>query len=92
VTTLAHLEGVRPQSIGATVAALEAAGFVSGTPDPTDGRQTLLSLTDACRELIEAGRTAREDWLYRAIETHLSRDEQKELANTIGLLKRLVGA
>ena len=92
VTTLARLEGVRPQSLGATVAVLEAAGFVRGTPDPRDGRQTLLSLTDACRELIQSGRAAREDWLYHAIELHLSPDEQKELGRSITLLKRLVGA
>ena len=49
VTTLARAEGVRPQSMGATVSVLEAAGFVTGSPDPADGRQTILSLTDTCR-------------------------------------------
>ncbi|KIZ42226.1 MULTISPECIES: MarR family transcriptional regulator [Rhodopseudomonas] len=91
VTTLARAEGVRPQSMGATVAALEAAGLVSGAPDPGDGRQTLLSLTAACRERIKAGRAAREDWLLHAIQTHLAPDEQAQLAAALGLLKRLVG-
>ena len=36
VTTLARAEGVRPQSMGATVAVLEAAGLVRGSPDPRD--------------------------------------------------------
>ncbi len=45
VTSLARAEGMRPQSMGATVSALEAAGLVSGSPDPKDGRQTILSLT-----------------------------------------------
>ena len=58
VTTLARADGVRPQSMGATVAVLEAAGLVRGAPDPDDGRQTLLSLTQACRERIEASRAA----------------------------------
>ena len=89
VTTLARAEGVRPQSMGATISALEAAGFVSGTPDPTDGRQTILSLTDACREAVKAGRAAREDWLFRAIRANLSLEEQEELAAAIELLKRL---
>src|ERR1700761_571654 len=48
VSNLAREQGVRPQSMGATVAALESAGFVQGSPDPSDGRQTLLSLTDRC--------------------------------------------
>ena len=60
VTNLARADGVRPQSMGATVSALETAGLVSGTPDPNDGRQTIWSLTPACRERIRVGRVARE--------------------------------
>jgi DNA-binding MarR family transcriptional regulator len=90
VTTLARAEGVRPQSMGATVSVLEAAGLVSGALDPTDGRQTILSLTAACRQWIKAGRAAREDWLFRAIRANLAPAEQEELASAIELLKRLV--
>ncbi|MGI4791637.1 MAG: MarR family winged helix-turn-helix transcriptional regulator [Janthinobacterium lividum] len=90
VTTLARAEGVRPQSMGATVAILEAAGLVSGVPDPADGRQTILALTDTCRETIKAGRAAREDWLFRAIRTKLTAEEQEQLAAGVDLLKRLV--
>jgi DNA-binding MarR family transcriptional regulator len=90
VTTLARAEGVRPQSMGATVSDLEAAGLVSGAPDPADGRQTILSLTTACREMIKASRAAREDWLFRAIRTKLAQSEQEALATGVELLKRLV--
>jgi DNA-binding MarR family transcriptional regulator len=90
VSTLARAEGVRPQSMGATVSALEAAGLLAGAPDPADGRQTILSLTAACRERIEAGRAAREDWLFRAIQTKLAPDEQEQLASAVELLERLV--
>jgi DNA-binding MarR family transcriptional regulator len=89
VTTLARAEGMRPQSMSANVAALETAGLVQGTPDPQDGRQTILSLTQACRELVDAGRAARQDWLLRAIQTHLNPAEQEELARGIELLRRL---
>lgn len=92
VTTLARAEGVRPQSMGATVAVLEAAGLVSGAPHPVDGRQTILSLTTACLDWIKAGRAAREDWLFRAIRTRLAPDEREELARAIDLLKRLADA
>src|ERR1700730_12727989 len=92
VTPLAKAEGVRPQSMGATVSVLEAAGLVSGAPDPADGRQTMLSLTAACRQWIKAGRAAREDWLFRAIRANLAPAEQEELASAIELLKRLVEA
>jgi DNA-binding MarR family transcriptional regulator len=75
--------------MGATVATLEAAGLVKGSPDPVDGRQTIMSVTDACRELIKANREATEDWLFRAIHTKLSSAEQEELAAALELLKRL---
>jgi DNA-binding MarR family transcriptional regulator len=90
VSTLAREAGVRPQSMGATIAALEATGFVHGAPDPADGRQTLLSLTDACRAFISASRSAREDWLLSGIEAKLTPAEQSEVARAISLLKRLV--
>jgi DNA-binding MarR family transcriptional regulator len=89
-TALARAEGVRSQSMGATIAVLEAAGMVSGSADPKDGRQTILSLTPACRELIRSGRAARHDWLFRAIQTQLSAQEQEQLAAAMGLLNRLV--
>jgi len=90
VTALARLEGVRSQSMGATVAALEAAGMVKGSPDPNDGRQTILSLTPACVALIRNGRAARTDWLLKTIQTRLSAQEQEQLAAAIKLLNRLV--
>jgi DNA-binding MarR family transcriptional regulator len=81
---------MRAQSMGPLVAALEAAGLVSGAPDPADGRQTILSLTDACRKWIQEGRAARQDWLTRTIQARLSPREQQDLAASVELLKRLV--
>ncbi|MGC2399264.1 MAG: MarR family transcriptional regulator [Acidobacteriaceae bacterium] len=89
VSSLARAEGMRPQSMGATVSALQAAGLVSGSPDPNDGRQTTLSLSPACQEWIRAGRAAKEDWLFRAIENKLAPAEKEQLAALVGLLKRL---
>jgi DNA-binding MarR family transcriptional regulator len=89
-SSLARAEGMRPQSIAPVIATLEGAGLVSGAPDPTDGRQTLLSLTDACRKLVNKGRAARQDWLTRTIQARLSPQEQDELSAAIELLKRLV--
>jgi DNA-binding MarR family transcriptional regulator len=91
VTTLARAEGVRPQSMGATVAALEESGLVRGTQHPADGRQTVLSLTAAADEWIKTSRAAREDWLAQAIRSHLSSAEQGELTKAAALLKRIVG-
>ncbi len=90
VTTLARAQGVRSQSMGETLAVLRAAGLVSGAPDPNDGRQTVLSLTDACREKVKASRAAKEDWLFRAIRTKFAPVEQEQLAMGVALLKRLI--
>ena len=90
VTSLARAEGMRPQSMGANIAALEAAGLVSGVPDPNDGRQTILSLTAACKERVKVGRMACDDWLLEAIQKNLSAEEHWELEKAIELLKRLV--
>jgi len=87
---LARAEGMRPQSMGSVIAVLEGAGLVSGAPDPNDGRQTLLSLTDACRKWAQEKRAAKQDWLTRTIQARLSPQEQDELAASVELLKRLI--
>lgn len=89
VTTLARAGGMRPQSMGAIVSALQAAGLVSGAPHPNDGRQTVLSLTPSCRKKMKASRTAKEDWLLHAIQNQLDAREQEKLAVGIDLLRRL---
>jgi len=88
-SALARATGVRPQSMAAVVDVLEAAGLVSGAPDPADGRRTLLSLTEACRTRLREGRAARQDWLTRALQQRFSPQEQDELAAAVQLLGRL---
>lgn len=59
VADLARAEGVRPQSMGATVQALVDLGLVQRRPDPDDGRRTLVRATDG-------GSRARQDsWATR---------------------------
>jgi DNA-binding MarR family transcriptional regulator len=89
-SSLARAEAMRPQSMGTVIAVLEAAGLVSGTADPNDRRQTVLSITEACRTWIEEGRAARQDWLSRTIEARLSSEEQHQLLAAAKLLQRLV--
>jgi DNA-binding MarR family transcriptional regulator len=89
VTALAKAEGIRPQSMGATIASLDALGLVRGVPDPNDGRQTLLSLSDTCRQWIADTRMARQDWLSGVIRRTLAAKERQVLAEAIDLLKRL---
>ncbi len=91
-TALARAEGVRPQSMGATVAALEAAGLVTGATDPKDGRRTILSLTATAVEKFAAHRAARESWLFRAIQESLSPQQQHVLTESIALVGKLIAS
>ena len=89
VSALARAESVRPQSMRVTVAALEAMGAVSGKADPDDGRQTLINLTPRFRKALQASRSAKDDWLQRALLAQLSPQEQIQLAAAVKLLQRL---
>ena len=89
-SALARAEAMRPQSMGAIIAVLESAGYVTGKPDPSDGRQTIISLTDHFRDWVSAARAARQDWLLRTLQARLTAPEQRQLADALELLKRLL--
>ena len=89
VSALAVAEHVRPQSMAATVAALAEDGFVGREPDPTDGRKTLISITDTGRKLLTAIPAQREAWLAAMIEEHLSAADRKALARAAQIMGRL---
>lgn len=91
-SALARAEAMRPQSMGAIIAALQAAGYVTGRPDPSDGRQTIISLTARFRAWIGAARAVRRDWLLGALKAQLSAQEQRQLALSVTLLKRLLAS
>jgi DNA-binding MarR family transcriptional regulator len=90
VSTLARAEGMRPQSMSAIITSLLESGLVSGSPDPNDGRQTLISLSRKCQRFLKEGRAARQDWLTNKIQEKLSAQDQEKLATVLELLARLV--
>lgn len=90
VSDLARAEGVRPQSMGATVAALEEAGLVRRDPDPDDRRKSSISLSDAAREQIATDRLIRQDWLQHALSREFSDAELERVREALGLLSRIV--
>lgn len=89
ISTIARAEGVKPQSMRATIGALEVAGYVERTADPVDGRQSLVSLTETYRRWIASGRAVREDWLIRKINGVLTLQEQALLTSAMPILDRL---
>ncbi len=88
-TELARAEGMRPQSMARIVQTLEAAELVSGSADPSDGRRTLLALTETARDHFRTGRLAKDDWLTRAIVDSLTPEEAELLRASVPALRRL---
>jgi DNA-binding MarR family transcriptional regulator len=88
IADLARAESVKPQSMGATIAALEESGLIERKPHPTDGRQMNIELTAkglATRNNIKA---AKRTWLAHAI-VQLNPREQETLFAAGRLMKRL---
>lgn len=87
---LALTEHVRQQSMAHTVQQLDQAGFITRHPDPADGRQTLIDLSDGGRAALDDERREATGWLTSAMEDRLTADERATLAGAVALLGRLV--
>jgi DNA-binding MarR family transcriptional regulator len=86
---LARAETVRPQSMGATVAALEEMGLVERKPHPTDGRQVNIVLTAKGTAVCESSKDAKLTWLAQAI-ARLDDKDRETLFAAGEIIKRLV--
>ncbi|HYB38533.1 MAG TPA: MarR family transcriptional regulator [Mycobacterium sp.] len=64
---LAIRERVRPPSMTRVIASLAELGFVDRIAHPVDGRQVLVSVSDAGAELLEAERRASQEWLAQRL-------------------------
>ena len=85
---LARAEKVKPQSMGATVAALEEAGLVQRYAHPTDGRQMLIRLSAKGAAWRESRRLAKRTWLAEAV-ARLDKDDRETLRQAAAIVKRL---
>ena len=86
---LAKLEQISPQSMGATLGALEARGLVARCPDPSDGRRAVMSLTEAGRQVLQDKRNARTHQLAQALSAGFTPAELRQLMAAALLLERL---
>jgi DNA-binding MarR family transcriptional regulator len=86
---LAKLEQISPQSMGATLAALEARGLVERRPDPVDGRRAIISATEAGLQTLRNRRNARTQRLAQALSAGFTRPELEQLMAAAPLLERL---
>jgi DNA-binding MarR family transcriptional regulator len=86
---LARAEGMKPQSMGTTIAALEEMGIVERTPHPTDGRQVNIELTAKGAAMRKSAKDAKRTWVAQAI-AQLEKREQATLFAAGEIIKRLV--
>jgi DNA-binding MarR family transcriptional regulator len=86
--SLARAEGMKPQSMGATIAALEEMGMVERKPHPTDGRQVNLELTAKGAALRKSTGEAKRTWLAQAI-TQLNEQDRETLFASTKIIRAL---
>jgi len=86
---LAAMDGVRPQSMAATVAALERDGLLVRSEDPEDGRRSILRMTPEGEALFFGGRAARQEWLATTLRDRLDDAELALVLQATALLQRL---
>ncbi len=88
---LARAERVQPPSMTRTVNCLEADGYVVRRAHDRDGRQVVVSITDAGRTAVLADRERRDAWLSRQL-AGLTSAERTTLREAAPILARLAMA
>lgn len=85
---LAEAERVQPPTLTKMLAKLEERGLVQRTPHPSDGRQVILSATEAGRRIFAEHRRARDAWLTKRLAA-LTAEERDTLRAAAEILSRL---
>ena len=88
---LAVHERVQPPSMTRTVSCLVDEGYAVRRPSETDGRSTLIAISDKGREVLLADRRRREAWLARQLKD-LTPDERDLLRQVAPLIERLASS
>jgi DNA-binding MarR family transcriptional regulator len=88
-SALAQHERIRRPTATRVVARLEAAGLVTRTADPSDGRVSHVSVTTEGRALLRRIRSRKNQYLARRVG-ELTPDEQRTLADAAAILERLL--
>jgi DNA-binding MarR family transcriptional regulator len=88
-SALAAAENVQPQSMTRALAVLTERGLVVREPHPTDRRQTVVSVTEAGRAVLDEDRSRRDAWLAGVIAERLTPVEREFLRAAAKLLEVL---
>jgi DNA-binding MarR family transcriptional regulator len=85
---LADLERVKRPTMTRTLGCLEREGLIERTPDPADGRSSLVAVNDAGRERLARLRRRKSAYLARRLRK-LDPEEVETLARAAALLERM---
>jgi DNA-binding MarR family transcriptional regulator len=88
-SSLAALEGVRPQAMATTLTTLEERGFVTRAQDPDDGRRAVLAVTAEGSQVVADRRSVSVRRLADTLEREFTPAERAELHAVLPLLDRL---
>ena len=88
---LAAHEKVQPPSMTRLAGSLEAAGLVTRTAHPSDGRQVLLAVSPAGTALLREDRRRRDAWLAQQLRG-LDADDRAALRRAVEVLDRLASS
>lgn len=85
---LAAREGIRPPTLTRILTVLEDAGYIVRTPDPADGRASLIAVTELGTRTLLHTRSARASHLARHI-AELTEQQRRVLAQALPVLETL---
>src|SRR3954452_22552703 len=88
---LAAHERVQPPSMTRTVNWLVEEGYAVRRPSETDGRSTLIAISDLGRDILLADRRRRDAWLARQLKD-LTAEERELLRQVAPLIDRLASS
>ena len=87
---LAAHEKVTTQAMSQILGRLTERGYVTRQPSATDGRKVHVAIAAAGRQLLQAARQERDEWLHGALQARCSAAELATLRAALPVLNKLV--
>ncbi|ACY20547.1 regulatory protein MarR [Gordonia bronchialis DSM 43247] len=88
---LAAAERVRPPSMTRVIASLSDLGMIKREPHPTDGRQAIVTLAPAGRDVVTDELAARKAWLDDRL-SELTSDERDTLRQVVAIMNKMINS
>lgn len=87
---LAEEQHIQPSPMTRAINALEEAGLVRRTKDPSDGRQVIVEITESGEAEVRETRRRRNEWLAQRL-AGLPEEDRAVLARAAVILREVVG-